>query len=167
MFKAATLARACRAGLAGFVLVTLSVSFAQAEYGPRTTIGNNYQQTSDTVSENGVNQSTHCTNTQFCFVLFQTAPQQKPLIVQHVSCHLSVSPGVVRTARLVTRSGQDFVGRLSYLVPVHTEGAFWVINNPVMHLLKSGERAVIRLSSSVATDWGANDCNISGKLQQP
>ena len=78
MFKAATLARACCAGLAGLALVILSASLAEADYGPRDKIGANYQQTSSTLSPNGINEGV-CNSTSTCYVLFQVAPQQRAL----------------------------------------------------------------------------------------
>jgi hypothetical protein len=69
MLNAATVARVGRACLAGFALVILSASLAAATYGPRTTIGNNYQQTSNTESANGIDQGS-CVNTTNCYVLF-------------------------------------------------------------------------------------------------
>ena len=57
MFKAATLARTCLAGLA---LVVLSASLAKAIYGPRTTIGKNYQQFSLPKHNSGSRMSGPC-----------------------------------------------------------------------------------------------------------
>jgi len=34
--------------------------------------------------------------------------------------------------------------------PVHTQGAYWVVNSPVIHLPKSGERAAVFFHNSAA-----------------
>ena len=158
--------RACRAGFAGLALVVLSASLAEAEYGPRTKIGNNYQQTSTTTSLNGTDQGISCDGFATCYVWFQQAPQQRPLIVQHVACVLAPNAGDLRYARLRSRKGQTLLLREIPLVPVPTSGVS-VMNSPVMHLLKPGERAVIQFFNSVAANWGTPHCNISGQLKQP
>ena len=163
MFNAAIIARAGRAYLAGFVLMTLSVSLAQAEYGPRTTVGNNYQQSSSTLSPNGLNQG-NC-NGFNCYVLFQRAPQEQSLIIQHVSCAIIVE-GTVALVAVGNREGQTLLSTISYIVPVHQAGDVWLVNSPVMHLVRSGERPVIALQSSPGGSWSII-CTISGKLQQP
>ena len=160
MFKAATLARTCLAGLA---LVVLSASLAKAIYGPRTTIGKNYQQFSNTMSTNGIDQA-QCVNAENCYVLFQLTPQQKPLTVQHVSCRVTVGVGEIRQGKLLTRKGQDFMFRQTVLVPVPTSSTWWAVNSPVMHLVKSGERPIIFFQNSPAASW-ALECSISGRLQ--
>jgi len=157
-------ARACRAGLAGFALVILSASLAEATYGPRTKIGTNYQQTSTTTSENAINEG-NCSGGNTCFVLFQVPPGQKSLIVQHVSCRLGVSPGTnLLYGWLQTRNGQDFPLRRTSFVPVPTADIWWVVNSPVMHLVKAGERPVVLFVNSAGANWSA-ECTISGKLQ--
>jgi hypothetical protein len=160
MFKAATLARACRAG---FALAILSASLAQADYGPRTTIGNSYQQTSTTPSANGINEGS-CSGLSDCHILFQAAPQQKRLIVQHMACLVVVSAGDLHFGSILTRKGQTL--KRTYLLPVHTTSGFWVVNTPVMHLFESGERPLVRFLNSTNANWGV-ECNISGRLQQP
>jgi hypothetical protein len=162
---ATNVARACRAGLAGFSLVIVSASFVAADFGPRTAIGANYQQWSSTTSENGLTQGT-CSGSLGCFVLFQPVPQQKSLIVQHLSCRASVNAGGLRFGSLLTRKGIIFVDRRTLLVPVGTTGNDSVVNTPVMHLFKSGERPQVFLSNTQIADWFA-ECSISGKLQQP
>lgn len=167
MWNAAPLARACRASLAGFTLVVLPASLAQATYGPRTTIGSSYQQTSDTLSVNGVDQGSSCNGiSTVCYVLFQQAPQQRPLIVQHVSCRMQVTAGELRSGHLAVRKGGTLQFRHTYLVPVHTTGNFFIMNSPVLHLVKSGQRVVIQFWNTVTGNW-LGGCNISGKLQQP
>jgi hypothetical protein len=163
MFKAATLARTCLAGLA---LVVLSASLANAIYGPRTTIGNNYQQTSSTTSPDGTNAG-NCNGVATCYVLFQVTPAQKPLIVQHVSCRASISAGGLLYGYLRSRNGQTVPLRRTHLLPVNTTGTWWVVNSPVMHLLESGERPVVFFQNSATANWGNMDCNISGQLKQP
>ena len=162
MFKAATLARTC---LAGFALVVLSASLAQAQYGPRTKIGKNYQQWSETTSTNGINPS-FCNGNTTCYVLFQRTPQGQQLIVQHVACRATVTTGGLTLVRLGTRKGPTFQNRNTPLVPVYTTGNYWAVNSPVMHLLKSGERPYVFFFNSTAATWGL-DCSISGRLQQP
>lgn len=163
--NANTLARSCCAGLAGLALVILSGSLAETAYGPKTTIGANYQQTSDTTSVNQINQAA-CVAAFNCYFLFQTAPQQKPLIVQHVSCRVFASVGELRYGELRTREGQALPFIRTPLAPVSTGGGWWVVNTPVMHLLKSGERAYVGFNSGAAADWNGV-CTISGRLQQP
>ena len=160
MYNAATLARA---GLAGIALVILSASFAEAIYGPRTKIGNNYQQTSSTTSPNGSTEGS-C-NTNICYVLFQVPPAQKSLIVQHVSCRVRlVSGGEIREIILRSRKGQTFPLRSTFVVPVPTSGDYRVVNSPVMHLVESGERPQLFFHNSQTTIW-VLDCSISGRLQ--
>jgi hypothetical protein len=160
MYNAGTLAHA---GLAGIALVILSASVAEATYGPRTKIGNNYQQTSTTRSLNASTEG-NCNGSGSCYVLFQVPPAQKPLIVQHVACNVQVTAGDLRFGRLQTRKGSTFPLRSTHFVPVNTTGNVWVVNSPVMHLVESGERPLIVLSNSAAADWTA-ECTISGKLQ--
>jgi hypothetical protein len=167
MFNAATIARAGRAGLAclaGFALVILSALVAEAVYGPRTTIGANYQQTSTTQSTDGINAGS-CIGVPNCYLLLQVAPQQKSLIVQHVSCVVTVSAGEVFFGRLQTRKGQTFPLRHTHLVS--TTGLGWLVNSPVKHLVESGERPLILFANnSAASNWSI-ECSISGTLQQP
>jgi hypothetical protein len=168
MFDAAITARAGRAGLAclaAFALVILSVLVAEAVYGPRTTIGANYQQWSTTTSLDGTNLG-GCANTTSCYILFGVPPQQKALIVRHVSCGVGVSAGGLLSGGLLTRKGQAFPGRVTVLVPVHMTGVYRVVNSPVMHLVESGERPVVFLSNSTSSSW-AVECSISGTLTQP
>jgi len=164
----AIIARAGRACLAGFVLVILSASLANAQfgYGPRTTIGANYQQTSTSPSNDGFHLSS-CSPGSLCYILFGQAPQQKPLIVRHVSCRVSINPGELREGYLTSTKEGAFVNRRTYLSPVFLTGPTWMVNNPAMHLIKPGERPVVLfVSSDAASAWGA-ECNISGTLQQP
>jgi hypothetical protein len=154
------IARAC---LVGSALVILSASLAQAEYGPRTTIGANYQQTSTTTSINGIAEGS-CNGNGHCFILFQAAPAQKPLIVQHVSCTAIVSAGGLRSASLRTRKGQTFPTKRTHLLPVNIGSTFWAVNSPVMHLLETGERPVVLVSNSAGANWSLQ-CNISGVLK--
>jgi hypothetical protein len=168
MFNAATIARAGRAGLAclvGSVLVILSALVAEAFYGPRTTIGANYQQTSNTMSTDGINEGV-CVGVSVCYILLQVPPQQKALIVQHVSCIIIVTAGEISNGLLRTRKGQTFPLRHTRLVPVLTTGTTWVVNSPVKHLGESGERPVVSFPSSAAATWTI-ECSISGTLQQP
>ena len=41
------------------------------------------------------------------------------------------------------REGQTFLSTITYVVPVHQAGDIWLVNSPVMHLIRSGERPVI------------------------
>jgi hypothetical protein len=50
MWNTVTVLCSCRAGLVGLAFTILSVSLAQADYGPRTTVGTSYEQTSTTTS---------------------------------------------------------------------------------------------------------------------
>jgi hypothetical protein len=158
------IARAC---LVGSALVILSASLAQAEYGPRTTIGANYQQTSTTTSINGIAEGS-CNGNSVCFILFQVTPAQKPLIVQHVSCTALVSAGGLTSASLRTRMGQTFPIKRTALLPVNLTSTISAVNSPVMHLFESGERAVVILGNNgVIANWSFVECNISGQLKQP
>jgi hypothetical protein len=167
MRTTAVATRVGRACLAGFFLVILSASLAGAAYGPRTTIGANYQQTSNTTSTDGFSEGTCIIGAGSCFILFQGAPQQKALIVQHVSCRVSVTAGGLLYASLLTRQGQNLLLKSTTLLPVHTTGTLWVVNSPVMHLLNVGERPVVFLFNSMATGWSLMECNISGQLKNP
>jgi len=155
-----TVARACCAGLA---LVVLPASLVEAAFGPRTTLGKNYQQWSSETSVVQTFTPGSCNSHSGCFVLFQAIPQQQALLIQHVACRAIVGAGGLRYANVYTRKGQTIVNTATYLVPVHTTGTSWVVNNPVMHLLKSGERPLVFLFNSQATSWTV-DCSISGKL---
>jgi len=162
MCNASTIARAC---LAGFALVILSASLAGATYGPRTKIGTNYQQTSNTRSNNGSFEG-NCNGLPICAVLFQRTVGQKPLIVQHVSCVGQVSAGSLRSASLGTYKEGTFPLRQTQLVPVATTGGWWVMNSPVKHLVESGERPFVFFNNSAGADWLSVQCTISGTLQQ-
>jgi hypothetical protein len=165
MSNTPTIARACRAALAGFALVILSASLAEAEYGPRTTIGVNYQQTSTTTSTDGINEGS-CNGSSSCAILFQRAPEQKRLIVQHVSCRVNLSTGGLRYGILQTRKGQTFPLRRTYLTALNT-GTFSVVNSPVMHLVESKENPLLSLQNSANANWFTLQCSISGQLKQP
>jgi hypothetical protein len=158
--NAMTVARVCRAGLAGSALVILSAALAAAEFGPRAIIGKNYQQSSNT---GGVTEFA-CDSSSLCLLAFQPIPQQQPLLVQHVACRVNVSAGSLLTASLETWSGQTLVSRHTNLVPVATSGLWWAVNSPVIHLIKSGERPIVRFDNTAGADWFV-DCNISGTLQ--
>ena len=167
MCNTANVARAGRACLAGFALVILSASLAEAIYGPRTKIGANYQQTSTTMSLHGFTEES-CNGNAGCVVLFQRPLGQKPLIVQHVSCRVNINAGSLRSGVLQTWKGSTstFPRKRTYLVPVPTGGNVWVVNSPVMHLVESGERPVVLLTNSAVIGWFV-ECSISGTLQQP
>jgi hypothetical protein len=92
-------------------------------------------------------------------------PQQLPLIVQHVSCIVTVTAGTVRFARLATRKGDTAPYTMTQLLPASNDGAAWVISSPVVHLLKSGERPHLIFSNSENANWQI-ECNVSGQLQQ-
>jgi len=165
MSNAASVALTGRSCLAGFVFILVSASLAEAVYGPRTSIGTSYQQTSTTQSLDGINEG-NCIASSTCSVLFQRAPQQKGLIVQHVSCSVSVSAGGLRNGFLQTRKGQVFPFRFTQLTPVPTTGTWWTVNSPVMHLVESKEYPRVGFSSSANADWYIV-CSISGQLKQP
>ena len=168
MSNRAAVASAGLVCLAGFVLVILSASLAEAEYGPRTAIGANYQQTSTTESENGIDQAS-CIGTTRCFVLFQQVPKEWPLIIQHVSCLVyvsSASGGDVPYGTIETRRRKTFLLRQTFLVPLRRSDFLWVVNSPAMHLLKAGERAVVSFFSSANAGFNPV-CTISGRLLQP
>ena len=156
----------CHAGLAGCVLVTLSASLAEAEYGPRTTVGANYQQTSTTRSTDGIN-DTGCSGIGVCRILFQQAPAQQRLIIQHVSCRVPISAGFPLHAYLGTRKGQSFPLKRSWLVLANTSPFHFAVNSPVMHLVNSGERPLVLFNNSQSHNWIGLECNISGQLKQP
>lgn len=162
-------ARVCRASLAGLALVILSASsLAAAEYGPRIILGNNYQQSSSVTSKGGSTLDPGpCTNTVNCYVLFQTIPQNRPLIVKHVGCRVirDIPTGALRSAHLRTRKGQTFPFTWTPLEHTGLNGNE-AINSPVMHLLKSRERPFFWFVGTVATQWTI-DCSISGTLLQP
>ena len=149
-------ARAGRACLAGFALVILSASLAEATFGPRPTIGNNYQQWSNTLTS-------ACSSSISCTVRFQPAPQLKALIVQHVSCHAIANTGEIQVVRLATLNGPQ---TRTTLVPVPV-GSRWAVNSPVMHLVESGERPTITFQNDTSTNWSLVECSISGQLKQP
>jgi hypothetical protein len=165
MCNTATITRASRACFAASALVTLSASLADATYGPRTKIGNNYQQTSSTMSEDGFNE-VECNSVSVCYVLFQVAPAQKPLIVQHVSCVVQTSAGSLVSGSLRTRQGpQDFPFRHTRLVPIPAAiSNTWLVNSPAMHLVLPGERPQIQFLLSPSAGWSI-ECTISGQLQ--
>jgi len=169
MWDPIAIGRACRAGLAGFGLVILSASLADAGYGPRTIVGEHYQQTSTTTSSNGINEGS-CTSRHDCYILFQPAPQQKALTVQHVSCYVYVSGGVLRYGFLGAQQGGAHLLRRKHLVPVRTNGTTYstdsIVNGPVTHLVKPGERPYVYLRNSVAGSTWLVECDISGQLQQ-
>lgn len=168
MWNAITVARAGRACLAGAVLAIVSSSLAEAEYGPRTAIGANYQQSSSTMSTNGITESGDYSGRFSCYILFQRAPHRKGLIVQHASCVLSLTEAGLHAGFLLTRKGQTFPLKSTPLLPVNPTGISWVVNNSVMHLLKVGERPIVRFVSTgtVAPHWSV-ECNISGQLERP
>ena len=99
--------------------------------------------------------------------LVSRTPQQKALIVQHVSCHVGTNTGSLATATLLTRKGQIFPQRRTLLVPFPTNANRWAINSPVMHLLEPGERAVVAFGITASTDAWSAECSISGRLLQP
>jgi hypothetical protein len=165
MCNADTIARAGRACLAGLALVMLSAPIAEAVYGPRTVIGANYQQTSTTTSTNGITEGA-CNSTAICYILFQ-APPQKALIVQHVSCRVAVRSGALFDGSLETEKGKAFPLKHTHLVPVPTTSTeLWLVNSPVMHLVKLGEKPNVHFRNSRVAEW-IIECSISGQLTEP
>jgi hypothetical protein len=165
MCNTATITRTSRACLAASALVILSVSLAEAAYGPRTKIGNNYQQTSTTKSSDGSTEGS-CNGGNTCYVLFQLPPAQKPLIVQTVSCRVLVNAGGLDYAWLRSRKASVIPLRRTYLAPVKTtNGNHWIVSSPVMHLIESGERPVVFIANSAGATWSIVECTISGQLQ--
>ena len=165
MWITANAARFRRAHLAGFALVILSASLAEAEYGPRTKIGANYQQSSTTRSTNGIDPDPgSCSGVINCYVLFQVPPAQKALVVQHMSCRGHVTAGGLYTGYLRTRKGGTVPLRRTPILPVNTAAGWWVVISPVMHLVESGERPLVYLANSASANWVV-ECTISGKLQ--
>jgi hypothetical protein len=162
-WNAVTVARAYRAGLAGLAVVILSASLAAAGYGPRTKLGDNYQQWSDVTSPDALTPGP-CNNTTNCYLMFQAIPRNRPLIVEHVGCRVDKSFGSLRSAHLRTRKGQTFPSKWTALVPVPMQVTEAAIDSPVKHLLKSGERPFVWFVGTLAADW-AIDCSISGTLQ--
>jgi hypothetical protein len=163
MCNVAIIARAGSALLAGFGLTILSASLAWPVYGPRTTIGANYQQWSAQQSPNGIDPG-QCTGSG-CNVLFQAIPQQKQLIVRHVACRANVNTGALISVQVRTRGVGVFPDRYTPLVPVNLSTGWWAVNSPVMHLLKSGERPIVSFSNTASAVWIA-ECSISGTFHQ-
>jgi hypothetical protein len=164
MPDAITLARVCHTGLAGLFLAILSASLAEATYGPKTVVGEHYQQTSGSMSANGINEGS-CGSSNHCYVLFQPVPQQKALIVQHVSCYAYASAGVLRYGYLGGQKQGTFLLRRKHLVPVHTSGSEWVVNSPVTYLVKPGDRPHVHLRNTTNSPLWLVECDISGQLQ--
>jgi hypothetical protein len=79
---------------------------------------------------------------------------------------VTVSSGQLLYGNLGSLKGNTLPQKATYLAPVPTTAPWWGVNNPAMHLLKSGEKAVIRFASSQAGNWVIY-CNISGQLKQP
>jgi hypothetical protein len=152
-------ARALSAGL-----MILVPSLANAEYGPKTVFGTNYQQTSTTKSTDGINEG-NCNSLAHCYILFQRPPEQKNLIVQHVSCQVNVTAGGIESGLLIARKGQTFPLKRTLLAPIRTTGTFWAANSPVMHLVGSNEAPVVVFYGSAFATW-LPTCNISGQLTQ-
>jgi hypothetical protein len=165
MFNAAAVARGGFACLAAFAVSILSGPLAQAEYGPRTVFESNYQQTSNTTSNNGRTEAA-CNSANSCYVLFQRAPGQKKLIIRHVSCVVNSPNGALKYGEIYTRKGSAERFRRSPLSPVSALGDDWIVNSPVMHLISSNERPSIRFHNSTLTFWDLR-CSISGTLLNP
>ena len=156
--------RLARYWLAAIAFAILPASIGQAEYGPKTTVGTYYQQTSSTLSVDGVAASS-CTSATACFVLFQKLPKKKKLIVQNVSCFVAISAGGLRTVMLWGRTGTDFPLKRTMVLPVATvDSGAWLANSPVVHLFKAGERPVIYMTASAVANWTNVHCNVSGEL---
>jgi hypothetical protein len=169
IWNAANVTRVCRtcfASLAGIGFAIMSASLAEAVYGPQAVIGASYQQSSTTTSINGINAGS-CDGASICYVLFQPVPEQKALVIQHVSCNADVNTGDLQAARLETRKGQASPLRFTILMPVRTVNNLWLVSSPVTHLVETNERPRVLVINNTNADWGLVACNVSGKLQQP
>ena len=98
--------------------------------------------------------------------MFQPAPGQKALIVQHVSCRVTVDAGAMSFGLLWIRKGQDLPLKRTPLLPVPSAGATWIVNSPVMHQVASGERPLVFFAGTAAAAWNG-ECTISGRLIEP
>jgi hypothetical protein len=148
-----------------FAFVVSSVSVTAALYGPRVTVGEYYQQTSSTTSRDGINEAP-CDNNNpggSCDFMFQVAPDQKSIIVEHVSCSVFSSPDV-RSAILHSRkSNSTLPFRYSVLTPVRTSVIGTVVSGTVLHPLAAGERALVQVDFGSTTNV-SGFCTISGRV---
>ena len=162
MTKPASVALAVASFVA--ILSLCSAAQAQSQYGPRTVLGNFYQQTSNTQSIDGVHVAP-CTSTAVCNVLFQAVPSSKAMVIQHVSCLVNPVGGQVTGAYLRTHSGQTVPYRVTDFLPDNAGNSY--VNIAVLHLVLANERPFITLNRSGTGDFGLTECSISGQIVTP
>jgi hypothetical protein len=157
-------ARLTKGMLTTLPLLTLSLSPGVAEYGPKTTIGTYYQQTSDTYSTDGVT-ANPCLAVGACHILFQQVPLQQKLIITHLSCYVHTTTGQVYRAMLHSRTGSGGLPfRNTSIAAAQTSTNEFVANGPVLHLLEANQRPVVLLQSTLSPNFGLGHCTISGTL---
>jgi hypothetical protein len=142
-------------------LLLAGSAWASGAYGPRITVGNVYQQTSSLTSLDGAH-AANCSNTDTCYVLFQQAPGQKKLIVEHVACDATVNPTVsVVRALLMSKT----VVHSAALLPVQMmTSTITEISQSVLFPLVANERAVVYLGYSGVASVVSPSCTVSGHL---
>jgi hypothetical protein len=159
------LTRCASASVAALLLVGLSASLVAAAYGPRTTIGSLYQQTSDTLSTNGVTETGNCLAVAACYVLFQAAPNKQKLVVHHVSCYWHLTAGNLFRVMLHSRTPQGGLPfRNSVIVPVNTAATEFSASGSVLHMLGTNEIPVILLQADANANFTLGHCTIAGEL---
>jgi len=139
------------------------------EFGPRVAVGGVYHQTSDVTSTDGAHQNGgHCTNVHGCFVLFQRAPNNQEVIIEHVSCRLAASAPNLTGVFLLSRLNGNFVFEQSTLIPVKVtaSSSLWNVSGNVLHPLHADEIPLVQIDGDTSGNI-AGVCSISGHVVTP
>jgi hypothetical protein len=165
-YLAASTVRRAAACFAAVALVTAAASPAAASFGPRVTAGNVYQQTSSTMSPDGLVEGV-CTGLTVCNFLFQPVPDSQDLVIEHLSCRLIPTAGEIYEASLETRRGNQLQQRRTILIPKPTSiPTLFLINSAALHPIKATQRAVVKVSNTSGARYNG-ECTISGRLVTP
>jgi hypothetical protein len=151
------------AGLCATALGLLSAPAGAAPPTP-TIIQGFYQQSTDTVSLDGVLAASSCAQTQACFYLFTPVRAGKQLIITQISCTIPHNTGSVRVARLFPVKAGQQIFRTQYFVPVPTTNDRVGFSEPTLQLFTAGERPVVEVDFDQPVNiFGA--CTIAGQIK--
>jgi hypothetical protein len=137
------------------------------------TVGTHYLEGSTRLSVNVPTTST-CEDAFTCHVIFNAIPSDTQLVVTEISCEVRLNGGgslLINSAALFTFNNTNVrTDRGSFLVPtlLRDEATLNVYNltGKVRHAFRSGERPVVRVSSSSPAAF-TMQCSIAGTTGNP
>ena len=139
-----------------------------SNYGPRTLIGDVYQQTSTTESPDGINLAS-CDNVSHCYIVFQPVLGQRQIIIEHASCWVFSSDATAKLGQVELKSRRDteIQFRNTFLIPYDANGFSWLVSGTVLHPLDTTDRPLMFFQfDKVGLNISA-ECTISGHVVTP